>query len=60
MEWPGAGDSYPLETAMLTVLSNNTGNYSEVYDFSIIARMGDNSFMFTGDAESHVEQENVV
>lgn len=52
-------DNVKLGNAELTVLAPNSGKYSITNDYSIVMRMdhGNNSFLFTGDAEKKSEKE---
>lgn len=56
------GDSFTLGAAKFKVLHNGEGKYEDVNNTSIVLRMdhGQDSFMFTGDAEAIVEQEIVA
>ena len=56
---PIVGDEYTLGDAKFTILAPNQGTYSNLNNYSIVIRLefGDNSFVFTGDAESQVETE---
>lgn len=56
---PKVGDSYKLGNAEFTILAPNKDNYTELNDYSIVTRLkyGNNSFIFTGDAEALSEGE---
>ncbi len=56
MEVPRAGDTFELGSATVQILACNAGK--ETNDSSIVLRIshGDNSFLFTGDAERAAEQ----
>lgn len=56
---PKVGDTYDLGEAEFTILSPNGENYDETNNSSIVLRLqhGNNSFMFTGDAEVPIELE---
>lgn len=56
------GDSFTLGAAKFKVLHNGEGQYEDVNNTSIVLRMdhGQDSFLFTGDAEAIVEQEIVA
>ena len=54
-----AGNEYDLGNAKFTVLAPITNSHSNLNNHSVSIRLeyGNNSFMFTGDAENAVEQE---
>lgn len=54
-------DTIGLGNAKLTVLAPNSEKYSLVNDYSIVLKLehGDNSFLFTGDAEKKSEKEMI-
>ncbi|KOA19369.1 hydroxyacylglutathione hydrolase [Clostridium homopropionicum DSM 5847] len=56
---PKVDTSYNLGTATWTILAPNSATYDEINNYSIVIRLkyGNNSFMFTGDAESISEGE---
>lgn len=56
---PKAGKRYTLGSAEITVLAPNGSDYSNENDYSIILRVvfGKTSFLFTGDAGTHLEYE---
>lgn len=56
---PKVGDTYNLGEAKWTILAPNQEEYNETNNASIVIKLeyGDNSFMFTGDAEELSEQE---
>lgn len=56
---PEVGTSYNLGEATWTILAPNATSYDEINNYSIVIRLqyGNNSFMFTGDAESISENE---
>lgn len=58
---PEAGDKIRLGSAELTVISPNQKEYSNTNNYSIgfILTHGDNSFIFTGDAEASAEEEMI-
>ena len=58
---PIVGDTYELGEASFTILAPNGDKYSNLNDHSVITRLvyGNNSFMFTGDAETQAESETV-
>lgn len=53
---PSVGDTYPLGSAVVSILGVNGG--SDTNDTSIVLRIdyGETSFLFTGDAEREAEQ----
>lgn len=59
---PKVGDKYELGQANFTILAPNSSSYNNLNDYSVIARLvyGNNSFMFTGDAEVAAENETVA
>lgn len=58
---PVVREKYKLGGGEFTILAPNTNNYSDLNDYSIITRLvyGNNSFIFTGDAEQVAESETV-
>lgn len=58
---PTVGDVYDLGNAKFTIIGPNNSSYSNLNDYSVAIRVeyGNNSFMFTGDAEKISEQEMV-
>ncbi|WP_051542237.1 ComEC/Rec2 family competence protein [Clostridium lundense] len=58
---PIPGDSFKLGNATCTILAPNNSNYKNLNDWSIVLRInfGNNSFLFTGDAEAISEMEMV-
>lgn len=56
---PAILNKIKLGSAELTVLAPNSEKYSNINDYSIVLRMdhGNNSFLFTGDAEKKSEKE---
>lgn len=58
---PIMGDSFKLGTATVTYIAPNESNYKSFNDNSIVVRVtnGNNSFLFTGDAELQSEQEMI-
>ena len=56
---PQVGKEYSLGEAKFVILAPNSGNYQSLNDYSIVIKMsyGQNSFLFTGDAESVSEKE---
>lgn len=56
---PKVGDTYDLGQGKWTILSPSGENYSETNNSSIVIRLvhGNNSFLFTGDAEVSIEKE---
>lgn len=57
--WPEQGVQFIFGELIFTVLSDNTKNYDETNDYSIVLKMnyGNHSFIFTGDAEVDVEHD---
>ncbi|MCR5432020.1 MAG: MBL fold metallo-hydrolase [Lachnospiraceae bacterium] len=53
------GDTYALGDALITVFAPARNDYIESNDFSIVLRIdhGDDSFLFTGDAQEESEKE---
>lgn len=56
---PAIGKSFTLGTATITYVAPNGSNYESYNDNSIVVKVvnGENSFLFTGDAESVSEKE---
>lgn len=56
-----SGDSFKLGNATCTILAPNNSNYKNLNDWSIVLKInfGNNSFLFTGDAEAISEMEMV-
>lgn len=56
---PKAGDSFDIGGASFTVVAPNGSTYEDLNDYSVITRLvyGENSFIFTGDAEEVSEGE---
>ena len=56
---PEVGKEYELGDAKFQILAPNSDKYSSLNDYSIVIRLtyGNNSFMFTGDAETVSEAE---
>lgn len=56
---PNVGDSFMLGNAKCTILAPNSSTYSSGNNYSIAIRVvfGNNSFLFTGDAETLSEKE---
>lgn len=56
---PKIGEEFKLGEATVIILAPNSAKYEDLNDYSIVARIifGDTAFMFTGDAESHSEEE---
>lgn len=62
VQWPSQGAQYSFGDIVITVLSDKSQNYSDLNNLSIVFRLdhGENSFIFTGDAESDVEHDIVA
>ncbi len=58
---PKVGDTYEIGDASFIILAPNSDSYSNLNDYSVITKLmyGNNSFMFTGDAEVESERETV-
>lgn len=56
---PNVGDTFMLGNAKCTILAPNSSTYSSGNNYSIVIRVvfGNNSFLFTGDAETLSEKE---
>ncbi|MDR1558295.1 MAG: MBL fold metallo-hydrolase, partial [Clostridiales bacterium] len=56
---PVPGESVSAGNIALEILAPNSGDYKDVNDYSIVARLlwGETSFLFTGDAEALSEKE---
>lgn len=56
---PNVGDSYDLGGANWTILAPNSNSYEDTNNYSIVIKLkfGNNSFIFTGDAEDVSEGE---
>ncbi len=56
---PKVGKKYKLGKAKFTILAPNSGNYSDVNNYSVAIRLvnGSNQFVITGDAEAESEYE---
>lgn len=56
---PQVGDQYTLGDASFTILAPNGEEYSSLNNWSVVVRLenGENSFLFTGDAEQLSEEE---
>lgn len=56
---PNVGDTYKLGNAEWTILAPNSQEYEDLNNYSIVIRLvfGENSFIFTGDAEDISESE---
>ncbi|KEH90634.1 ComEC/Rec2 family competence protein [Clostridium botulinum] len=56
---PNVGDNYSLGTSNFTIVAPNSKQYDNLNNYSIVTklRFGNNSFLFTGDAESLSEGE---
>ncbi|MCQ4923371.1 MBL fold metallo-hydrolase [Tissierella carlieri] len=56
---PKVGNSYDLNGAEFIILAPNGENYSSLNDYSVVVKLinGNNSFLFTGDAEELSEKE---
>ena len=56
---PVVGEEYTLGTARFIILAPNSSTYQSLNDYSIAIKLtyGNNSFMFTGDAETLSEKE---
>jgi competence protein ComEC len=62
VKWPEQGDQYPFGDMVITILSDRSKNYSDLNNLSLVIRLdhGENSFIFTGDAESEAEHDIVA
>lgn len=58
---PNVGDEYLLGEAKFTIISPSGNSYSNLNEYSVSIRLeyGENSFVFTGDAEKIAENEMV-
>lgn len=56
---PKVGNSYELNGAEFTILAPNKEKYKDLNDYSVVIKLvnGNNSFLFTGDAEELSEKE---
>lgn len=56
---PTPGETFNLGQAKCTILAPNNSNYEDLNNYSIVVKVefGDNSFLFTGDAEDISEKE---
>lgn len=56
-----AGDEYFLNGLQFTILAPNAEKYSNLNNYSVVVKLvhGDNSFLFTGDAEAISEREMI-
>lgn len=56
---PVPGQTYIYDDAKLTILAPNSSEYADVNNYSVVAKLeyGENSFLFTGDAEDISENE---
>lgn len=56
---PKVGDTFNLGQAKCTILAPNSSQYDELNNYSIVLKVefGNNSFLFTGDAEDVSEKE---
>jgi competence protein ComEC len=56
---PHAGDTYTLGNAEFTIVAPNSSSYNNLNNYSIVLKLkhGNNSFLFTGDAENISENE---
>lgn len=56
---PKVGDTYKIGDAEFIILAPNGDKYEDMNDYSIVIKLdyGENSFIFTGDAESVSEEE---
>jgi len=61
MTIPKSGDVFNLGDASIQVLAPNSATYKDINDYSIVLRVdfGDTSFLFTGDAETKSESEQL-
>lgn len=59
---PKVGDVYEIGNANFTILAPNSDSYNNLNNYSIIGRLvyGNNSFIFTGDAEKEAESETIA
>lgn len=59
---PRVGDTYTLGESEFTILAPNSSDYENLNNYSIISRLafGNNSFIFTGDAEEISESETLA
>ena len=59
---PVSGTVYELGDATFEILAPNSAEYTSANDYSIVIKLvyGDNSFIFTGDAESESEKEIIA
>lgn len=59
VDWPEQGTIIDIGDIKFTVLSDKTKNYENTNDYSIVLKMeyGENSFIFTGDAEAMAEHD---
>ncbi|WP_373898961.1 ComEC/Rec2 family competence protein [Haloimpatiens sp. FM7315] len=58
---PKGGESFKLGQAVCTILAPNSSQYKDLNNYSIVIKVqfGNNSFLFTGDAEAVSEMEIV-
>lgn len=56
---PSVGQTYNLGDANFTIIAPNSENYEELNNYSIVIKLkyGNNSFLFTGDAQNLSENE---
>ena len=56
---PKVGDKYSLNGATFTILAPNQEKYDDLNNYSVVVKLtyGENSFLFTGDAEKLSESE---
>ncbi len=56
---PKVGEEYNLGNASFTILAPNSNNYEELNNYSIVIKLkyGNNTFLFSGDAETLSEDE---
>lgn len=60
---PNVGDTFQLSDATFTIVAPNNYSYGDTtnnYSIGIILKYGDNSFLFTGDAENEAEEDIVA
>lgn len=60
---PNVGDTYQLSDANFTIIAPNSYSYGDTtnnYSIGIILKYGDDSFLFTGDAENEAEEDIVA
>lgn len=56
---PKVGDNYTLGNATFSILAPNSASYNDLNNYSVVLKLvyGNNSFLFTGDAEDISENE---